>query len=532
MAWGSLNTLGSAQIKTSGTNNLKITTSAAAQVGNIIIVCVAGDNIGAADTDSGTEHSISDSVGNTYHKARERVNGSPGAAAGATASIFYAKVTTELPSGGTITLTTSSAITAKAMTAWEFSLTGAVTLAAGATGSPEEATTSPSATIGSLASAEYLWVACIAVEGPSGDTYTKDADYTAMSRNGTTGSSAVSNMTVNGEFRIFTGTTDTDAPTLGTARDLAHVYAALKEITIYYKSAAVTESSAMVIGKRQKRTSAITESSGLTLNKKQRRSIAVTETSSLTIIKKQSRLVSIVESSVIAASLKRLYLIVANIVSSNLLSILKKQSRSVAVQETSALQTIKAQRRQVIITEASSVTIGKRQRRLAQITSAAQVTFNYLKTLKLAFSISVAPIIAAAKKQSRAFMIVESSIVTFTKQVITGGGQLYHLAFDITSAIVVAARKKQFRSILVTTTTMLAIRKAQRRTVSLLATASISVQKLQRRQVYVAAVTVVAYVLQALTTLAVNLHLIGQRMGLKLVGSEMRLALRIEKQEQ
>jgi len=357
--------------------------------------------------------------------------------------------------------------------------------------------------------------------------------------------------------------------------------------TVYYKSAAVTESSAIAIAKRQKRTSAITESGGVTISKRQRRNIAVAEASSVTVTKKIQHLVSILETANVTAQVKRLYLIAANIVSSNILWIRKKQSRSIGLQETSILQILKAQRRQVTVTEASSVTTAKRQqrliniletsnmtvalkrvyvklanvtssialsiqkkqsrflniqesslltvlkmqRRLTQITAAAQVTFNYLKTFKLAFSISTTPVIAAAKKQLRAFTITAtptvtvikkqsrslqlaaSSIVTFSKQLISGGGQVYHLAFDITSAAIMAARKKQlraftitatsivsaskkqFRAILVTATPILAIRKTQRRIVSLLATASFSVRKLQRRRFYIAASSLITHIL-------------------------------------
>lgn len=243
----------------------------------------------------------------------------------------------------------------------------------------------------------------------------------------------------------------------------------------------------------------ITESGLVTPSKKQSRKIALAEASSVMVTKKQQRLASILETVSVTAQFKRLYVITALIVSSTILSVLKKQARSVAVQESSTLQVLKAQQRRVTITEASMTTTVKTQQRLTQITNTNQITFSYLRSLKLAFSVTTAPTIAVVKKQTRAFTVAASSVVSFTKQVFGGGGQVYHLAFDITAAAIMAVGKKQFRNALITAATNLAIQKIQRRLTSLATSAVVSVRKVHKLQAYIAASNLIAYALNLIS---------------------------------
>src|SRR3990172_7887890 len=91
MAFASVGTLGSAQDKTAGTT-IQMTTSAAAEAGNLVIVVVARD-------EGGLISSISDSAGgNTWKNAADVEN-----AAGSAASIWYSVLTNQIANGGTIT---------------------------------------------------------------------------------------------------------------------------------------------------------------------------------------------------------------------------------------------------------------------------------------------------------------------------------------------------------------------------------------------------------------------------------------------
>ncbi len=230
MAWAYQGGIGNTADKTSA-STVAFNAAATVAVGRVIVVMVTADNNGTSDSDAGDEiTSVTDASGNTYTKIRERVNGSPGAANGAVAATFYTKVTTELTSGNAVTANYNGAHTGRNIRAFQFTIGAGnvVTIADQVSGTPEEATTTPAATISGLTSQEYLFVSALAIEGPFGDTFTESTGYTG-GRNGSTGGSAASNMTLAAAHRVLTGTGDTYAPTLGTARDTAHVFAALKE---------------------------------------------------------------------------------------------------------------------------------------------------------------------------------------------------------------------------------------------------------------------------------------------------------------
>jgi hypothetical protein len=229
MAWGSVGSLGSNQDKTSSTS-IVLTTTAAAEVGNVILVAIGADNQGTTDGDLSEISSVVDSAGNTYTKAKEQTNGQGVAADGATVSLWQAKVTSELATGGTITANFAAAVTAKAISAWEFTVTAGATITLeGSTSAVHDGADPAAMTIAGLASQEYLFFAAGVEETPNTTTYTTDADYTAIDKNGTTGGGGTTNILVAGGFRIFTGTGDTYDADTGADRDGAQVYVALKE---------------------------------------------------------------------------------------------------------------------------------------------------------------------------------------------------------------------------------------------------------------------------------------------------------------
>jgi hypothetical protein len=229
MTWASVGSLGSNQDKTSG-SVIVLTTTATAEVGNVILVAIAADNINTTDGDHSEVSSVVDSAGNTYTKLKEQTNGQGAAGDGATVSLWQAKVTTQLNSGGTITANLASAVTAQAITAWEFTVTAGATISVeGSDAAVGDGADPAVMTISGLPSQEYLFVAAHADENPNSGTYTKDADYTALDKNGTTGGSGATNIYVAGGWRIFTGTGDTYDAATSAARDHAQVYVALKE---------------------------------------------------------------------------------------------------------------------------------------------------------------------------------------------------------------------------------------------------------------------------------------------------------------
>ncbi len=232
-AWSVLNNLGLNNDKTSTHTSFTITTTAAAEVNNVIVVCAAWDNTETTDVEA-THISVSDSAGNSYSLAKDFNNGQGAAAAGANATIFYSKVTTQLNNGATITITSDTARIASGAQAQEFGIaSGNVVSVEGGATAADDGVDPSSMAISSLASGEYLWFHCLAGEGPGTDTYTASSNYAACntgSGGGTSGGGAASNMQAYCEHRIFTGTSDSvDFASTTADRDYAQTYVALKE---------------------------------------------------------------------------------------------------------------------------------------------------------------------------------------------------------------------------------------------------------------------------------------------------------------
>lgn len=236
-AWGSVATLGSVANKTADQSSTALTTSAAAEAGNVVALCVTVDNNQTTDGDEGAVSSVTDSAGgNTWAKAIEFTNGQGAAQAGATISLWYSKLTNQIASAGTITanFTNNTSRDAVAMSAWEFTIGAGSTLSVAGTNSvADDAVNDPSSlAISTLANAEHLFVRCTAREDFR-HVATATTSYTLITDNGTTGGADPSNMSVIGEFLILTGTSSTSSITITgdtNTRDMASVMMALDEV--------------------------------------------------------------------------------------------------------------------------------------------------------------------------------------------------------------------------------------------------------------------------------------------------------------
>lgn len=238
MAFASVGTLGSGQQKAIGDPLTTITTTAAAEVGNLIAVIAAYDNVDTTDTPAtqGFNRRLicRDTAGNVYVCLGSAVNGNGAAGAGTQAAVFVAMVTTQLNSGEVIEVMdeTDSNRTAHAASAWEFSLGHSFFCLAqdGRAYVYSDGVDPEAISLSGMVSREYLLLHCLAAEGPNSDTYTWDADYTQFDGNGTTGGSAATNQHVRGGFRIATLTGDTvDVTSLTADRDYAQILVAIFE---------------------------------------------------------------------------------------------------------------------------------------------------------------------------------------------------------------------------------------------------------------------------------------------------------------
>jgi hypothetical protein len=195
----------------SGTT-LVITTTNNLAAGNIPVCSIAADNIGTTDSTNTEIVSGTDSAGNTYTRLHSYRNGQAGAGLGASAALWFSTTGNALGSGGTITFTFSSAITAKAAACREYAVESGNTLQVAPSGTAEEAgdTTDPGALVLTLPSKEYLFIRVVAME-TDGTTLTV--------------------MALRHEWRITTAAGDTSNPATSADLDSASIYVALEECT-------------------------------------------------------------------------------------------------------------------------------------------------------------------------------------------------------------------------------------------------------------------------------------------------------------
>lgn len=203
-----------------------------------IVIVAASDNTSTGDGDGGEVTSITDPRGNTFTKIIEFTNGQGSAAAGATISVWWAKVTSATYAGSdNIVINYGSNRTAKYAI-----LTGY--RAGGGGGTDVRVTTGSTSTLAndganygsmstSLSSLARLTLRATASEGDvTATTVTTNFTRTVATDIGTTGSGAASNMMVYCERRIRTATGETSQPSDATAsKDRASVMFAIEEYT-------------------------------------------------------------------------------------------------------------------------------------------------------------------------------------------------------------------------------------------------------------------------------------------------------------
>ena len=227
MAFASVGTLGATSDIAAGTSITHAVTATAA-TGSIVVVVVAKDNASTSDGNTNEITSVTDTVGNTYTKAREFCNGQGAANAGATVAVFYSRLGAQIgpleDPASTITANFSDSRTASAISVWNFSGT-AITLAGGAD-LANDGEEPGSMSVSGMASAQYLFVRGIAVETAPIIGLTPTTSYTALTE--AAGGIGAAGLAIQGEWRILTATGDTSDP-LGEVADNASVFVAFKE---------------------------------------------------------------------------------------------------------------------------------------------------------------------------------------------------------------------------------------------------------------------------------------------------------------
>ena len=229
-------------------------------VGNHLIIRAAADNSGSSGAartmtvtnQSGTAIDVATDVQFT------QLNDPGAASAGTCLYVVIAKITA---TSGTVRLTYSGTVV-QAAQAEEWSgvnqtafVVGTPVGANGVASTNLASTTDASIALGNVA------YAAVAIEGPSGDTYTNDSDTTngswvALTKRGTTNATADTNQTIAGAYKIVNATGgQTHNPTNSVARDSAGliIELAAEPVTVNINPAgdtlnvSVTESTATVL---------------------------------------------------------------------------------------------------------------------------------------------------------------------------------------------------------------------------------------------------------------------------------------------
>lgn len=205
-----------------------VTPAVSVSAGRLLVALISKDNVSTTTGNTNEVTSVTDSAGNTWTKGYEYCLGGGSAGAGMVIAIYYSVLTNAL-SSGTITANFSSAIAAKAISVWQYTVGAAISSFGTPQGTTASTTTTPgSQTISGLASASYLAIRGIGVQpNLSFPSLTVTAGYTAFTT-AFTGSAGTDSGLV-GEFIISTATSFTSNPTAAPNNDSASAFIVLGE---------------------------------------------------------------------------------------------------------------------------------------------------------------------------------------------------------------------------------------------------------------------------------------------------------------
>jgi hypothetical protein len=203
-------------------------------VGQCVILTVACDNVGTTDADHDEIQGITDTGSNTWSKLGEFTNGQGASNAGTTVSVWMSKITTQLDSGNTITVTFKNTIEAKTASAWAFDVGANKTLSVVQTDTSvvDAGNGWGTATISGLSSLERLYFHGLSKESNSLTQITVTSGFTAITNQRSGSGATATEQIVRGEWDIDTSTGSSSTPVLANATDAAGVFMALEEVDV------------------------------------------------------------------------------------------------------------------------------------------------------------------------------------------------------------------------------------------------------------------------------------------------------------
>lgn len=196
---------------------LALTTAAQASVGELVVLVYADDNNATVDGTDNVVASITDnSTGgpNNWRRAISFSNSQGAAQAGATVDIWYAVITTQINSGGTITatFTNSAQSDATAVTARRFTFTGG-SVAIANTNTLANDAADPGSLDAATANIECLRIRGIAGEVGNNTSLTGTASWTVWANGNSATTGTTAEMCARAEHIISTGTGSASDPT-------------------------------------------------------------------------------------------------------------------------------------------------------------------------------------------------------------------------------------------------------------------------------------------------------------------------------
>jgi hypothetical protein len=223
-AWTHVNTEGA--FEKVGDSVIVLNPSTNPATDSIVVVVCSTDNPDNTGPGEKTFHTITDDQGNSWTRLME-YQGAGNANATTITSVWASKLGATIT--GNITCTLGQDRSAKVLIMSEYTVAAGQTFSNAGANRTSGSGTSPSILLTGLPSAEYNWLGVLGTEGPSGDSFTEDGDYTQRNRTGTTGGGAAGNQTANSANRILTATADTYNPTQA-SRDFVIILVALEEV--------------------------------------------------------------------------------------------------------------------------------------------------------------------------------------------------------------------------------------------------------------------------------------------------------------
>lgn len=213
-------------------NNQSTLTLAVTQqcnVGELVVLVIADDNIGTGADADGSEVSSVAAGTNTFSKAKGWANNNAASQAGAAVQIWYSILTQQINNAANITITFANATLsdATAVTGRKFTTSGG-TISVGATNQLSDDAADPGSLDATTSNREALRIRGIAAEVGNNTNLTATASWTAWANGNSATTGTTGEMCARAEHRIVTGTGSASNPTY-VAADCASAYVAFYE---------------------------------------------------------------------------------------------------------------------------------------------------------------------------------------------------------------------------------------------------------------------------------------------------------------